>query len=753
VTALPPHRATPLDDVIQALPHGVCVYDRERRVAAFNAAYARIMAGAPVTLGETLEDIVRRRAEAGEYGPGDIADHVRHFAAAHGGAAVVRRRVRPNGVAIEIRTAPLPDGGMISVVTDITDLHRAEREARERARVLDLMLESMRHGITLFGPDRRVIAANRLAEELSEASPGTVTPGRSFDELVAGQLANRPDGNTERLRRAAAEALAQDRSKPSRMVRPNASGRMLEVFSDPTPDGGFVVTHVDITPLAHARAEAQQRAATLETMLEGMRHGIALFDAEHRLVASNRLAARLIGLPAEALRPGRHFAELVRAQQALGEHDAARAEHHIAADRSKPSHYARTRRDGTVIEVDSDPVPGGGFVVSITDITARVSAEREAQHRAEVLAVMLDNMRHGICLFDAEGRVVAANALAARMVGLAPEEMAPGTSIDEIRLKQFDRGEFGRSAEAEAAAQARLAAPWNAEERYERERGDDTRLEVTTTPTPSGGFVRVYRDITEERRIRVELERARAAAEAASQAKSRFLATMSHELRTPLNAIIGFSEALIASPSGPDSQEFIGAVRDAGRHLLGLIDDILDVARAGSAGFRVNPVPVDPVALAAEIGRVMGSALAEAGLRLALEIAPGLPLVQADERRLRQILLNLMSNAVKFTPAGGRVTLALGLSGAAALEFQVTDTGVGMRPEDIPAAFEPFTQLDSTLARRYQGAGLGLHLSRVLAEAMGGRLDLASAPGAGSTATLTLPAYLLRPRNEVTETP
>jgi signal transduction histidine kinase len=317
--------------------------------------------------------------------------------------------------------------------------------------------------------------------------------------------------------------------------------------------------------------------------------------------------------------------------------------------------------------------------------------------------------------------------------------MAPGRHILEVRQDQIAAGEFGAPTEVAQFVGVRPADPWRGPSRYVRRRPDGTVLEISTDPTPDGGFVRTYADVTEDRRVRDELERARAAAEAGSEAKSRFLATMSHELRTPLSAVIGYSEALLDQPEPALVAEFAGAVRQAGRQLLAMIDDILDVARAGGPDEAPDRPPVDIAALAHAMAAATQEEAAGAGIALGVEAPPGLPRARVDERRLRRVLAALVGNAVKFTPAGGSVRLVARPDPEGGLAIDVADTGIGMAPEDIPRAFEPFTQLDSSLARHFPGSGLGLHLARMLAEAMGATLTLDSSPGSGTTATLRLP--------------
>jgi signal transduction histidine kinase len=270
-------------------------------------------------------------------------------------------------------------------------------------------------------------------------------------------------------------------------------------------------------------------------------------------------------------------------------------------------------------------------------------------------------------------------------------------------------------------------------------RTNGTVLETVSDPTPDGGFIMTYTDVTEERRIRAELERAKDAAEAANRTKSRFLATMSHELRTPLNAVIGFSEAILANPDKSRTAEYVGTIHEAGRHLLSLIDDILEVTRAETTGVSVSLGEVDLGGLAAGAVRVIQAQAAEAQVTVQAELPPVLPRLRADELRLRQVLLNLLSNAVKFTPAGGTVTLTAVQEPDGGLELRVSDTGIGISAEDIPRAFEPFTQLDSSLSRRYPGSGLWLYLSRALAEAQGAQLNLESPGGSGTSAVLRFP--------------
>jgi signal transduction histidine kinase len=232
------------------------------------------------------------------------------------------------------------------------------------------------------------------------------------------------------------------------------------------------------------------------------------------------------------------------------------------------------------------------------------------------------------------------------------------------------------------------------------------------------------------------------AASAGSQAKSQFLATMSHELRTPLNAIIGFAQFLDADLCGPltgKQREYVGDIHRAGAHLLDLVNDVLDLSKVDASRLTIDEDILDLGETIAGAVAMVAMGAAEGGLQLRSEVAPGLPPVRGDARRLRQILLNLLSNAVKFTPAGGAVTVSAGWRGDG-IALVVADTGIGMAPEHITIALERFGQVDNGLARRYEGTGLGLPLTKRLVELHDGTLTIDSALGRGTTVTVLLPA-------------
>ncbi|MBB5689242.1 signal transduction histidine kinase [Roseomonas alkaliterrae] len=736
-------RAALLERVLNAQRSGIALFDAERRLVLHNASYRRhsgataeLLAGRPA-LGDILEGLER----AGEFHALRDRGHLRAVLAADRSRPRQSERERADGTVVRFTSTPSPDGGFLLETEDVTDLRRAEAEARRRAAILDGVLEALPHGICVWGPDRRVALFNDAYLRLMEGAPLQV--GDTLEEVIRRRAEAGEYGPGEAAAVYARE-MARDLSVPQERRRRRANGTALDVRTAPLPDGGHVSVVTDVTALWKAEEEARRRAMLLETALASMRHGFTLYDAASRVVVANALAERLGGLSPGALAPGRRFEEVVREQVASGalgsgEEAEAIAAAAIALDRTRPHRMRRRTEEGQVLEIASDPTPDGGFVVTHVDVTALAAAEAEAQARAGILRVMLDNTRHGICLFDATGHIVAVNALAARMCGLAPEQMAPGRHLLDVRDEQIAAGEFGDPAAAARFVGARSEEPWRGPDRYTRRRPDGTMLEITTDPTPDGGFVRTYTDVTEDRRIRDELERARAAAGAASEAKSRFLATMSHELRTPLSAVIGFAEAILAETEPGRVATYAGEVRDAGRHLLALIEDILEVARAGGPEAGAGETLLDPAALVASLAAAHGEAAKAAGIAFEATAAPALPPLRSDERRLRRILRALLDNALKFTPAGGTVRLAAAADQAGGLVFTVSDTGIGMAGEDIPRAFEPFTQLDGSRARRYAGSGLGLHLARLLAQAIRADLALESAPGRGTIATLRLP--------------
>ena len=256
-----------------------------------------------------------------------------------------------------------------------------------------------------------------------------------------------------------------------------------------------------------------------------------------------------------------------------------------------------------------------------------------------------------------------------------------------------------------------------------------------------GGTLVVCLETTANISARKEAERAQATAEAANRAKSEFLAVMSHELRTPLNAIDGYAEVLelgIHGQLNARQMEDIACIRRSERHLLSLINDVLHFAtvEAGTVHYAVHDVPVGEVLASCEA--LMAPQMRAKSMKVHFQPCPPALTVRADRDKLQQILLNLLTNAIKFTEPHGRVDLACSVEGGYTL-IRVTDTGCGIAPDELDRIFEPFVQVDSRLARKYGGVGLGLAISRDLARGMGGNISVQSTPGSGSTFIVSIP--------------
>jgi signal transduction histidine kinase len=274
---------------------------------------------------------------------------------------------------------------------------------------------------------------------------------------------------------------------------------------------------------------------------------------------------------------------------------------------------------------------------------------------------------------------------------------------------------------------------------------DGTYIWVEASLTQSGDneIVSVVRDVSERIRYEAALSQAKEEADSANRSKSEFLATMSHELRTPLNAIIGFADMMQNEILGPIGNEkyrsYTADMHASGEHLLNLINDILDLTKAEAGMLELHEEIVDLKDVIGSVARLMSGSIKNGELTIEINLPASLPLLRADERKTRQILFNLIGNAVKFTPAGGHIMVAGRFSPQSGISITVADTGIGIAAADLPRVLEPFVQLDSSISRQHDGTGLGLPTAKALIELHGGVLELKSTPGVGTEATVIFP--------------
>jgi signal transduction histidine kinase/HAMP domain-containing protein len=399
------------------------------------------------------------------------------------------------------------------------------------------------------------------------------------------------------------------------------------------------------------------------------------------------------------------------------------------------------------------PIPAGGsdetgillrsMVVMQNNIRDRVARETAQRQSAESrLGDALESARQCVVLVAADGRVAIANSQLDKFFpGFSGREVA-GLPIAEL-LGEMDThfaASNGAGSRPSLADVCSVTSGAQADS-WERQLKDGRWIRVDADRTSDGGLILLANDFTDIKEREEKFRLAKQAAEAASEAKSRFLANMSHELRTPLNAIIGFSEIistqLLGATGNAKYTEYAGDILRSGQHLLDVINSVLDISRSETGKMTLVAETVDLRFVLMDCIKMMRQECTSAGLILHSPNLSDPLFVRGEAAKLRQIFLNLLSNAVKFTERGGTIMVRAEHAGADVIA-EIADTGIGMRDDEIPIALTPFAQIDSRLARRYEGTGLGLPLSKALIELHGGRLDIQSEPGVGTKVRVVL---------------
>jgi protein-histidine pros-kinase len=599
---------------------------------------------------------------------------------------------------------------------------------------------SQDNAVVVTAPDGKILHWNKGAEKLFGYSSQEAA-GKSLTDLIT------PDHQIDRERKrlqnppqAELRYESQRRTKAGALIHVEVCARYIR---DARGAVEFVTTEFrDITSEKVGR-ETQLMSARFRDLLESWPDAIVLVDAAGRIVLLNGEADRLfgyeradlLGRPIEVLLPERY-------REAHIGHRVA----YFAQPRRRPMgaglQLHGLRRDGSEfpVEISLSPLDtdeGSITMSAIRDITDRKKAD-------EKFRGLLEAAPDAMVIVNGSGRIVLVNSQTERLFGYARSELI-GQTVEMIVPQRFRRGHVGHRDDFFGDPKVR---PMGAglELYAQRKDGSEFPVEISLSPlhTEEGVLVSSsIRDITDRKKVERTLQEKNVELEKASQAKDRFLASMSHELRTPLNAIIGFTGTLLMRLPGPltaDQEKQLSYVQTSARHLLSLINDLLDLAKIESGKIELNFEPVACTELVEEVAAALHPLAENKGIGLDVSVPAEPVIVRSDRRALNQILLNLANNALKFTDRGS-VRLELirrSEDGAMQTVFKVVDTGVGIRREDQGMLFSAFTQIGRESRRRYEGTGLGLHLSQKLAELLGGRISFESEHGRGSTFTLIL---------------
>jgi protein-histidine pros-kinase len=606
------------------------------------------------------------------------------------------------------------------------------------------LVEEASEALIAIHPDGQVLYWNRGAELMYGFTSSEAVGRRLVDLIVPAEA--------RRATLQAHEKAILTGQVGHESVRRRKDGTLLEVSVSirlHVGSGGgpfLTVRHRNISGWQNV-GELKASEAKFRSLLEAAPDAIVIVDRYGRMVIVNAQTETLFGYAREELlgQP----VEMLMPEHVRGNHPRHRADF-FAAPRPRAMgsglELLGRRKDGSEfpVEISLSPLQTGDEVLvssAIRDVSGRKKAEQKFRD-------LLESAPDAMVIVDHEGRIELINAQTERLFGYDRQELI-GQWVELLMPERF-RQVHARHRGAYFAAPHPRGMGTGLELFGLRKDGTEFPIEISLSPLHSEGDMvsAAIRDISERKRLEYRMQEA-------NRLKSEFLANMSHELRTPLNAIVGFSELMKNGKVGPVSaehQEYLGDILISAKHLLQLINDILDLAKVESGKMEFAPAAVDLGDLAREVRDTLRGLSANKRLDVTIDVGPDVASVVVDPGRLKQILYNYLSNAIKFTPEGGTIAVRIGPEGADAFRIDVEDNGVGISADNMRRLFIEFQQLDASSGKRYQGTGLGLALTKRLAEAQGGSVAVRSVLGKGSTFSVILPRTIAPPQSDVVRT-
>ena len=631
-----------------------------------------------------------------------------------------------------------------------------ERSAAElaKARLIDAV-ESIPEAFAVFTEDERIEFHNKnYVDRVWPHVRGKIDTNTKFEDMVREQTRwemKLPADHPE-VQKVVLRALDRHRKLPATTEMRRADGRWVRQSKRRVADGRVVAVYSDITDIKRREAEFAEREELYRRVVEGSPDAM-MVSCDDKIEYANEASARLFGATSETDLVGMSRRQL----RIPGEEDAPEMRSSgpgTAGQRAQIEYQKRRRLDGSVIDVDVSSVRilwfgEDALLTTMRDVTTRIRAQAALEETERRLAAAVSNFPGAIYqrLMDAEGNISYPfiSRGIKEMIGVEAEEVVESPEL-LMEIVPFEVRSRIREA---IEMSAREMTPFEIEAPVFSSTGHQVWLRSVARPRPypNGGVIwdGVFQDITERTLARQALQAAKDEAEAANRAKSYFLANVSHELRTPLNVVIGYSEVLRDEIFGPMNHEkyheYSKDIHASGTHLLELIEDILDLSKIETGNIVVDEKEINVGNMMEETMRIAAPAIQKGNFDLTVQIAPEFPILQADEIRLRQVLLNLLSNSFKFTPEGGRICVKVDINDDGEPEFSVSDTGIGIAPEDIQHVLAPFGRVEQPTIDNARGTGLGLPLSKSLVEMHGGTFRLSSTFGSGTEVMFTLPAH------------
>ncbi|MBM3598981.1 MAG: PAS domain S-box protein [Alphaproteobacteria bacterium] len=751
---------TTLDNVLQ----GVSVWDRDLRLVTCNQRYLDLLELSPAfgKPGTTFADTMKYLITRGEFGPHDdlerelarVLDRVRQR------PALQMTYVRPNGNTYVIHRKGLPEGGFVATFSDVTEIYEAEARLRESERRFASIGENLPGVIYRLarqsdGGLTYSFISPKIRDLLGLPAEAIQADARRLIDMI------HPDDRA--LHEAAlGESAAEGRPVDMlvRVLLGRGATRWLRMIAAPVKSGGAVVAWdgiiLDVTDRRAAEEQAARHHSRLMDAVESISAAFALFDADDRLAIWNRrYRDQLFPGLGHIVKVGTPFRDLIRARvesglRSGGNDPEAWLTWRLREHRNPTGSWEFQSNDGRWMQVNERRTEEGGVAsvfVDVTELKAREAALAEARARSEQLHAHLidaiESIPAGFMLFDARDNLIICNEAMRELYAPIAHLLVPGVAYSEIAHHAPLFLTLPAGMTPSEYAEKRIAVHRSEDASDEVQLSDGRWIEAIDRRTSDGGVVSIRIEITDRKTMIEELRTAKEQAETANRAKSEFLAHMSHELRTPLNAIIGFSEVLRSEMFGSiGNSRYLGYsndIFDSGNHLLQVISDILDVSKVEAGRLELSESAVDLAEILISSLLFIEPRARSGGVEIDVKLPGSLPQLRGDELKIKQIAINLLSNAVKFTPTGGRIEISAERQSMGGLAFSVSDTGVGMSKDELAHAFEPFRQGQSPLNRRHAGTGLGLSLCKALIELHDGVIELASAPGGGTTATVIFP--------------